>query len=339
MQKPKWKPDDEQLKLLETLREEVAQAASQTEFARQHLPFGASTLSKILAVFNPEAESSYFDEVDNPEPKLAEIRDALEQLELDRNQNARANQEPIHRLRKFEAVAAAIQECRNKKSCERLIKYLAPTGGGKTMLCNYLAQRHGVRVTEGREMWRHRERGYSVFLTDVCRVARVRLRGETRIEKIEESLIQASRDKSILLALDEGEFFGATVLNGLRYLLNKTSIVVLICAIRQAHDRWNRYYPVEADQLARRTHAVIEMDSVTPADARQFFAPDAFKRPEEALEMIAAAASSFGMFSALQRIARHLQIKQAGKSDVEKAIAKAAAEMNRTLTFTREEAR
>ncbi len=327
----KWQPTEAQRALLERLREEVAKAESATQFARDYLTFGASKLSKILNAIDPAAPSSYFDEVTDPDAVLREVEEGLAGMEQTRTLRDRMLEAQILRLRHFEAVAQAVKECRTKSGPERLIKYLAPTGGSKSMCCLWLAQRHGASVVEARQIWRHAERGYAHFLLDTARALRVRVGSERNPADLERAITVASRSRAMTLAIDEAEFFNARVLNGIRYLLNATNLVIVLCAIRQAHDRWDQWYSVEADQLARRTHAVIEVRQLKPADVAPFFTRHKFKREELALEGIATAANAFGCYSTVARIAEALDLGPSSLGDVNGAIRRASAQLGRVL--------
>jgi len=318
----------ENLALISALRDESLKEASQTAFARDYLPFSVSKWSKIADALDPEKES-YFDEV-SPEAGRAildQLRAALADLPRLRSQFERANNVPgIIELAQFTAVRKACEAARAKRNPERLIKYLAPTGGGKTMLCSWLATKCNARVVESRESWKD---SYTTFLVDVARAISCRLDGERRRAPIEDAII--ATNQRILLAVDEAEYFGPAALNGLKLILNKTNIVVVLAAISEAHDRWNRYYPLEASQLDRRTHAVIRLTTIAADDLAPFFPPRQFDDRAAGLARIAEEATRFGAYSLVARIAARLEGKEkVDSTELEKAIKSALREMNRS---------
>ena len=137
---------------------------------------------------------------------------------------------------------------------------------------------------------------------------------------IETRIIESLKGKNPILVIDEAEFFGAMALNGLKYLLNKTRLTIVICAIPEAHDRWNRYFETEALQITRRTHAVVELSVINPKDAALFFPKGTFTDAEKALAYLSGFASNFGHYSFLARLAKHLDGDSGvGKDTLEKA--------------------
>lgn len=325
MSETKWKPNEEQAEVIRALLSEQEKEKSASEFVRKFLPFSPERWSKITAVLDPERPRSYFDDVQDRESVFSELELALRELRIDRAKPESVGQR--HELTHFRAVAQAVRECRNGNGRNRIIKYLAPTGGGKTELCRYLVKEFGAAMVETREAWR---RSYFTVLEDICRALKVRLNGEMRPAAIEAKLIESLSDKKRILCLDEAEFFGASALNGLKLLINKTRVTIVLCAIPAAHDRWNRHFPVEADQIATRTHGIYELAAVDVKDAGCFFAKDQFADTPASLKLLAAEAGSFGHYSFLQRVADVLAgEKHADGPTVAKALAKARKQMQR----------
>lgn len=330
MSETKWKPNEEQAEVIRALLAEQDKEKSASEFVRKFLPFSPERWSKITAVLDDSRPQSYFDAVQDRESVFSELELALRELRIDR-----AKPESVgvrHELTHFRAVAQAVRECRSDggragPGRNRIIKYLAPTGGGKTELCRYLVKEFGAAMVETREAWR---RSYFTVLEDICRALKVRLNGEMRPAAIEAKLIESLSDKKRILCLDEAEFFGASALNGLKLLINKTRVTIVLCAIPAAHDRWNRHFPVEADQIATRTHGIYELAAVDVKDAAAFFAKDQFADGPGSLKLLAAEAGSFGHYSFLQRVADVLAGEtRADGPTVAKALAKARKQMQR----------
>ena len=296
------------LATLRALKAEADKERSFVEFSREYLPFGSSKLSKIFDALET-SKGSYFDSIstESGQDLIAELKAILDDLPRLRARREQAEAADVVELPRFRAVRLAVEECGAKRNPERLIKYLSPTGGGKTMLCHYLARRASARVVESREAWK---RSYYTVLSDLARAVGCRLADESRPSAIEDKLISMLAQQKTVLAIDEGEFFGTAALNGIKLLLNRTRLVIVLCAIPAAHDRWNRYYELEAAQLDRRTHAVVTVDSVSPEEAGLFFAPNLFVDREAALARLAESATSFGAYALLNRVAQRLARKE-----------------------------
>ncbi|MDE2098206.1 MAG: AAA family ATPase [Patescibacteria group bacterium] len=318
---------------MEGLRAECEKEKTIEAFARQFLPFGSSQFSQIMAALDDNRDSCYFDNIADRNGKMDELAELLTRIQLLRASSSIADPDTkLVALDQFRAIDRAVQEAKPARGPERLIKYLAPTGGGKTYLAKYLlAQKNNLRVVESRDAWR---RSYYTFLSDICRACKVTLAGENRPSAIEDLLIPALCAKedyqSIVLCIDEGEFFGREALNGLKLLLNKTRVVPVICAIPEAHEKWNRYFPMEADQIARRTRGVFELSVISVNDCAKFFPEKQFKDAKVSISYIAEKASMFGAYSLIRRVFRNLSaVTHAAQDDVEKAVTTALIEMRR----------
>ena len=310
----KWKPTTAQREILEEFAALVEQEKSQAEFQRKHCSFSITKLGLILS-------GDYFDTVANPDAIVRELEEIIEKVVADNLRAERVEEVNIHPVTHLRAIAQAVREVKNKKGPERLVKFLSPTGGGKTVVGNYLQEEFGARVVEAREAWK---RSYYIFLADICgpNGLRIRLDGECNPAHIEQKIIRSLKGKNLVLVMDEAEFFGAAALNGIKLLLNKTRLAIVICAIPEAHDRWNsrKGTRMEAEQIARRTHAIVELTSIKPADAGMFFKKGTFTSDEEAHKYIAAYASNFGHYSFINRLAQKLDGDRGlDKETVEKA--------------------
>jgi len=322
----KWKPSEEQAAVIEELIAFEKKEKSAADFVRRYLPFGATRWTRIKAALDPEAAESYFDLVRDPDSVISELEDVLREIRLDAAARSRAVVE-ILPLRQFRAVATAVRECRSKVTPERLVKYIAPTGGGKSYLCEYLRKEFHASVVETREAWR---RSYWTVLTDITRACGIRPGSQMIPRVLEDKLIEKLSNERRVLVFDEAEFFGASALNGLKLLLNKTRVTLVLAAIAEAHDYWNHYCPHEANQIARRTHAIVELGQILPVDAEHFFAADQFEDRTASIDQICAEASVFGHYSFLQRMADALEgSRKADAPEVKKTMEKVKRQMQR----------
>ncbi len=224
----------------------------------------------------------------------------------------------LHPIKKFEAVASAIRRLRNRYNPERLIKVLGPTGAGKTTLRDFLVENLSdtldVATVECRDTWRPatrdlRARCKLVVLLDIF--SAFDLKPEVtptlaRIPELEDQLIEFLADKARVLFMDEAEFFSAYALNLVKLLLNQTRLIVVVACTPHAHAKWQQWYPDEANQIARRTDAVVTLGVVSPEDVGLFFGATALEPRETLLAKIAEEASRFGHLSFVARVVKLL---------------------------------
>jgi hypothetical protein len=332
--KNKWQPNDEQRAILTALLEEAGKEKSVAEFAKKYLPFGRSLFDQIMDVLDDKNTDSYFDKV-SPERRLtlmAELENVLEEIPGKRIQFSRIHETKILVTSKITAVETAVRECSVKPGPERIVLCPAPTGGGKTMTCNYLADKVNARLVEVRSAWRRSATGF-VPLIDICKAVGVRTGKMPSFVKMQDDLVKFCNDRKIVLCFDEGEHFGRESLNLLKFLLNKTTIVVVLFVVPTEYDKWADWFPNEAGQIARRIHAIIETSILNPKDVALFFPKDQFADAAEALALIAREASRFGHFSLVKRVAAALDgVTRADDSDVRKALEKAQRQMERAKT-------
>ena len=335
----RWQPTPELKAILNGLLAEQAQEKSEADFVRKFLPFGASQWSQITGVLRParlnekgELVLSYFDKVqgEKREELIAQLAAVLEEIPRQRSISARVKEIKIFKTTKLRAIEQAVREANEKFGPERLVVGLAPTGGGKTIICNYLAEHFNARFVEVRDVWRESKTGL-IPLLDICRAVGYRPKkiNAINIATVQDGLIKFCEERKIVLCFDEGEHFGKAALNLLKLLLNKTRIVPVIFCVTSEYELWLDYWPNEAAQIARRCHAIIELSNVEPADAKLFFPADAFEKPEQ-LEFLCRAASQFGHFSLVARVAARLEgITRADHAEVDKAITSAKKQMLR----------
>lgn len=328
----KWQPNAAQREILESLFAEAdnkQKYASDAEFCRIHsAAFSASQWSKIRRVFDDSAPDSYFDNISDPDDKMEVLEVMWNEIRASRRRQIFKGK--LCKTSFLVALKQALREAKNQETAERLVVGLAPTRGGKTTACEYLAKEISAKVVNGRQAWRSAKRGagYLCFLKDVASAVGCRLKGESRSEVIERILIDFFNQRTIPLLIDEGEYFGSEVLDGIKLFLNESRVVVGIFAIPGAYDNWNRYFPHQSSQLAGRTLCVVEQLVVNPSDAALFFPENQFASPDDALETIAKSASSFGAFSLIKRVATRLQGSlNCDQKNVESAVARARAEM------------
>jgi len=295
---------------------------SEADFAKDHLTYSESAWNRIRS-------GKYFDLVKDADGVIDQL---AEDLLILRREIAQAAKISAHNFIAFDdtrSIFKAIEQCKYKPLADpdRLVVYLAPTGGGKTALCSQVAKRFKACVVEARDGWR---RSFFTCIRDIA--IALGIRGINKLfspSLIEERVIVALGEKKRVIAIDEGEFFGAEALNLIKLLLNKTPTVILLCAIPEAYDRWNKSAWHEASQVRRRTHKVFVRDVITPEEAIEFIAPLKLEGRRQELGILAAQfANRFGSFDALHWLVEKLKGRSAVDSD---ALSDAIREQKKNL--------
>lgn len=345
---PNWLPDDQQRKILESLKAEAQ--PNEAAFAREFTNYGESMFSKILAAVDPTRDRSYFDDIKTDDARLSlldDLADLLKKIPALRLEQERVGSLKVRTISPFVAVAKAVRGCRNKTNPERLVKAIGPTGSGKTTLRNYLAVvlkgEMKMAAVESRDAWRPsnkdlRQRCKLVVLLDLFAAFSLEPSSRQAVDApdLEDELIRFLTQNRRVLFIDEAEFFSSYALNLLKLLLNKTRLVVVLACTPRAHAKWNQYYPDEADQIARRTDSVVSLGTLTPEDVGLFFEKSAFANREEALKFLSEEASRFGHLSLIARAARLLEKHpEAEKKQVEDCLEKALRQMAKQRTSAR----
>jgi hypothetical protein len=330
-EKIKWQPDAEQREILLALLEESKREKTVVDFARKFLPFGRSKFDQIMDVFDDNLKQSYFDKVSETvrAELIDELQNILEDIPLKRLQLSRVTECDIIVTSRLRALEAAVREASAKPGPERLVVNLGPTGGGKTFACNYLAEKVSARFVEVRDIWRDSKSGF-VPLMDICKGLGVRVGKGNNIAGTQDKLIKFCDERKIVICFDEGEHFGRAALNLLKLLLNKTRIVPVIFVVPGEYDKWFTWFENEANQIARRTHAIVDSSIIEAKDAGLFFPKDQFAKEDEALQTITRDANLFGHYSLIRRAAKELDgVTRAQAGDVSKALATAKRQMTR----------
>jgi hypothetical protein len=151
----------------------------------------------------------------------------------------------------FHHVLCAVQECQAKPPAnfQRIVLVLAPADRARSHLAAAVAKRAGasvmtpasLRVTVGRR----------------CPAAQIMGKSAALPYLSEGSAVPASVRRPVLV-IDQGESFSREQLDFLKLLINLTPVVLVLLATVAAYYRWRQSWPVEARQIHRRTHLVLE---------------------------------------------------------------------------------
>lgn len=300
---------------LNELRAQLAElegrdALSDADFARRFLPFSATTWSKLQS-------GTYGGGYDTTSRRLD---DAIADIEarLPNIESAAAARRQFRRTTLARGVLAALAAAREGLDDRRVVVVLAPTGGGKTAIRDYLATRNAVCV-EGRQAWRS---SYRAFCLDVARAAGRRLPSTMAEFRIEEEMLGALRAKPRVLYIDEANTMSAQCANAIKLIVNGTECCVVIAAIPELWDRFLAGSVQEAAQLVNRCQPILRAPKIGAADVRLFLSEKSACIPG-AVARIAAAANAFGGFRTVLAIDAALaECDDPGDDDLATALAR-----------------
>jgi len=345
-----WKPNPQQREILEALKFECGE--NKTEFCTE---FGNATIgtpSKLTQILDALGldKVSYFNKIEDPEGLMRDITSFMDDLPELKQRRLISEDTDIFATSHFRAAEIAARACRNKKSAERCIQFIAPTGGSKSYLYAHLSKtlrnEFSMAFVNCRDSWKPatrdlRQRAKMTVLQDICAGLKFRLTGGLEEFKhedapaIEDAIVKYLGKRSVLMYIEEGRFLCTYPLNLFIDLLNRTRLVLVVTSTPFADKMRHRYFGDEANQLDRRSEAVIRVSVISPADAGLFFKGVEFENRDACLQEIATAASKFGHFSLISRLTKFFKkIEKPDLADVQSAITKASTEMNHRLEFS-----
>ncbi len=298
------------VKRLEELRELLnasdpdGREMTDTQFAAKYLPYSDSTWIRLRA-----------DEYDG-NTKEMERRSLAAIIKIEQELEARGV--TLHGpLYKTDIVKSVLEHVANAREVgsgcpNRLVVYLAETGGGKTALCRHIAGTWKGHIVEGRESWRA---SYTSGCRDVAVAA-----GATKDDKMrnsreaEEVMLRYLRARRLVLCIDEANSFGPHTCNMVKLILNQSPTVIFLGSIPGLWKKMSQANWFEASQLQRRAVAVIHLDKLTAAEARPFLQSIIADKAvlTDACRRVADSASEFGLFDRVERIARYLADEYTG---------------------------
>lgn len=288
--------DEDRRVIADLVAHQTQLGLTQSEFAKRYLSYSATVWGRVVS-------GEYFGMTKEPEKVIRTLTSDLRSLEETLIQEARYSALNFVRHPDAELVIRAIKECRGKliSNPDRVVMYVAPTGGGKSALCGYLRS-EGARLVEARESWL---RSYFACVRDIANACGVNPDNYYSPDTLEEQLMRILNSRRTTLVIDEGEFFSSRTLNLVKLVVNKSAAVVVICCMPEAYDRWSTRNWHEASQIKRRTHAMIRCAPCDIRTARMFLT--GFDLDESAARAAAGFARAFGMFDTLVQIRTELQ--------------------------------
>lgn len=237
---------------------------------------------------------------------------------------------PFHELDSFAAILSSVRECLEKPGENRLVIYVAPTGGGKSRLVTEVGKRETATSLRANESWRASYFFASLDIIDALGgTGKFSSAGQARREVI--ALLKGERK---VLCIDEGNYFGPQSINLLKDVLNETEATVLLCCTPQHYDKMRRHWG-EWSQLQRRVHSIFRYQPVTPSDAMEFLKDAGLNGDSKAAAIVLAkAANHFGAFDfiarTIERVVETASETHPRLADVEAAIAFVKAQLGIT---------
>lgn len=291
-----WHPGPEEQAIVDALaKHQETLELSDEAFARDYLSYTVTVWGRVK-------KGEYWDMVADGSGVVDMLANDLSRLQRDLVLRGRFDGQMFARHKAFDALLKAVDACLRKPLAnpDRLIVTLAPTGGGKSASCGQLVKLRKAVMVEARRAW---QRSYFSALKDLSKAVGVKGVDECyAAARLEEKLLETLMSRRFVVAIDEGEFFSPDTLNLLKLCLNESPVVIVLAVIPEAYQAWNDSAKHEAWQIRRRTHAVVELEAISPEVAEQFFR---HARPDgEAVAAACKLANAFGHFDTLDRLAR-----------------------------------
>lgn len=314
--KQKYTPTPEDARIIAALsNHQDTMDLSDTKFCKEHLSITSTVWLRVKS-------GEYWQMVQDGSSVMAQLG-----LDLDRLQNWLDLRDRFANLKfvpttESRAVFAAIEACLLKPTDdpERVVVYLAPTRGGKSALCKEITGKwKNARYVQSHEGW---ERSYFTCLKDLgVALGAFSSQPKKYLSKqaMEKKLIDSLAGRRMVLAIDEAEFFGRDSLNLIKYMLNSTNVVIVLCVIPEAYDEWQGSFPHESAQILARTHSIHSLEPISADTAAKFLRDVSLEQPKVCAQFAADAANDFGHFSCLGYIQKRLQ-SGAGPGDVAKLV-------------------
>lgn len=317
-----------QLDVLNQLRDLQAQLAlSDGAFVQRHLTVSQTVWSRINSGNYPADVTSAF----------LKLEGNLRQIRIERARNAKlTGNRTFHAFTQQQSVISAVTTCKLKPADDpnRFVAYLAKTGGGKTALGRELKVMHDGILVEARESWR---KSYFAALCDIALAAGVSEADVSKGERAAETaLLKRLNANRRVLIVDEGEYFGPRTINLVKLILNQSPTVVVVLAIPELFERWQKAAWLEAQQINRRAEAIVELELVTPEEVQRFLAGRVTLNGDakQVGGLIAKAANEFGAYDLVTRVATQLVTDEAGGTVGAEQAAQAVRCVKRLLNRT-----
>lgn len=161
-------------------------------------------------------------------------------------------------------VALAI-DCAKGEERNRLVVYLSPTGGGKSILAEYLTRKFPTAIrVEATETWR---KSYYAPIAKISQAIGIDAVHWSSIGAESELLTKLNENPRIII-IDEGVYFSPASLNLLKAILNHTDCIIVILSLPVLWERMKKKNWEETEQLRNRLIGIIEAKKLALKDVR-----------------------------------------------------------------------
>lgn len=257
-------------------------------------------------------------DVKDPAPILQELERKLERYKQRTKYGQKFENKQFVSNLVFRAVFSAVDECMAKPMSDRkrIVKYIARTGFGKSMLAWQLRENAGAVVVNANRSW-HLKHGGS--LRQIYGAMQMRKFESTGLLYLENRILEEFQTQRYLLVIDEAEYFGKPILDSIKRWINESNVVIVLLAYPAAYFRWNHKYPMEGEQIQARTHGTYRIDEITWDMATPFLKRMEWDSPEtlrRCADHVSAQASKMGGFELIDGTMNRL----AGRGKLTQAI-------------------
>lgn len=244
----------------------------------------------------------YWDQVKNQGTIFADLRRAFERYQANYQYSLKFEGKTFVENDAAMAVLEAVKECAAKPFSDRkrIVVYLAETGGGKSMLAWQLQTQFQAIVATASAGWKTAS-GWKALI-DICRQLPFCVPTTSHRAPLEALLLSQLQGDQYILVIDEAEYFGKGIIDSFKKFINESKTVIVILAIPEAYRKWNALYPMEARQLATRTHAIFDGSHITSDMAIPFLERLKWRAEADKLESAAFVTSQANLLGGLELI-------------------------------------
>ncbi len=280
---------------------------SGARFAKRYLHCSDATWSQLKSGTYPAASAGTW---------LEKFEGALQILQ-DEEANAKATgADSLVTISDQKAALNAVRRCSNEVR-NRLVNYLADTGGGKTVLAGQISAtfRESCLSFEATECWRD-----SYYAVLRCFAEKLELHDDVSTKlKAETAVIDALSVSPRVVVIDEAHYLGPAALNFIKAVLNIKAVKnrVVMVAMPQLWARMQSKSWEETRQLANRTFTTIRVEKIAAEDVRAYleakvpaFAALGKDEAKAVSTVCRAAANKFGLYNTLQAICDELNLEE-----------------------------
>ena len=211
-----------------------------------------------------------------------------------------------------ESVINALAIARANKGVKRLVMFIAPPGGGKSALSDYLRSTQGALIAYADESWRRSNAAGWLGIGSVLGV-REYFRSTAYLQN---AVLQRARELGrSLLIIEDANTFGPHTCNMVRDICNHTLMTLLLVGTAIPFSREGRTGYQEGEQMRRRSVAIIRARRISPDWIAPFFSWASMNGcASQALQAVADAAERYNKLDFVTSVSGALQAKYGARS-------------------------